>query len=98
MTLTLTLTVDDPDLDVTEVNDQDTRENVDEAMGIQAIWSDGDSVATTLALGQAVKYHETDDDGVRNTVTATLVDQYGDPIKNKKVALWSDVGRRRERC
>jgi hypothetical protein len=86
ITLTLTITVEDaPELKIKATDgDADTDD-------IQAIWSDDDSEAETLALAQAVKYHETDDDGVRNTVTATLVDQYGDPIKNKKVALWSDA-------
>ena len=85
MTLTLTLTVADPDL-----LNKTTGAATEESATATAMWSDNDSEAETLALAQAVKYHETDDDGVRNTVTATLVDQYGDPIKNKKVALWSD--------
>ncbi len=69
-----------------DANDQDGT-----AANIQIIWADDDAVPTTLALDQSVNYHETDDDGVRNVVTATLVDQYGDPIRNKKVALWSNA-------
>ena len=49
------------------------------------IWSDAASRATTITLGQAVNYHETNANGVRNTVTATLVDQYGDPVRGVKV-------------
>ena len=59
--------------------------------GVQTIWTDAASVAETLVLNQAVSYHETNDDGVRNTVTATLVDQYGNPVRNQRVAFWSTV-------
>ena len=59
--------------------------------GIQIVWSDEAAIASTLVLDQAVSYHETNDDGVRNTVTATLVDQYGNPVRNQKVAFWSDA-------
>ncbi|MCY4621426.1 MAG: S-layer homology domain-containing protein [bacterium] len=91
VTLTLTLTrTGDPALDITGVNDQDTRD-VDEAANIQAIWSDADAVATSLTLSQRVKYHETNDDGVSNSLMATLVDQYGDPVRSQKVAVWSDA-------
>ena len=58
---------------------------------IQIMWSDEAALPTTLTLDQAINYHETDSDGVRNTVTATLVDQFGNPVKDAKVAFWSDV-------
>ena len=87
ITLTLMITATTEDgvfaLDVTEATD------VDVASGIQVIWTDADAVASHLSISQAVDYHETNDDGVRNTVQGTLVDQYGDPVKNKKVSFWS---------
>ena len=87
VTLTLSLTrTGDPALDISDVNDHD-----DSTDGIQAIWSDADAVATSLTLSQRVKYHETNDDGVSNSLMATLVDQYGDPVRSQKVAVWSDA-------
>ena len=84
ITLTLTLVEGDgtPDIDAT---DADTNA----AGQIVVTWVDNDSVETTLALDQSVAYHEADEDGARNTVKATLVDQYGDPIRSKKVGFWS---------
>lgn len=61
------------------------------AAGLQAIWADADPVASTLTLSQRVMYHETNDDGVSNTLMATLVDQYGDPVRSVKVKVWSTV-------
>jgi hypothetical protein len=98
--LALVLTVDG-DLDevsTMDLNDHlvaasdftDTETNVG-VNNLGVIWSDAASRATTITLGQATKYHETNANGVRNTVTATLVDQYGDPIRGVKVALWSGV-------
>ena len=87
LTLTLTsLTLTGNALDISDVNDQDSV-----AAEIQAIWSDADSAATTLTLSQRAMYHETNDDGVSNTLMATLVDQYGDPVRSVKVAVWSDA-------
>ena len=56
-------------------------------------WTDADAVASTLTLDQSVKYHEASDEGsgVRNTVRATLVDQYGDPISEARVSFWSSM-------
>lgn len=56
-------------------------------------WSDAASAATTLTLSQAVSYHEVDSggSGVGNGLMATLVDQYGDPIRGQKVSVWSDA-------
>ena len=53
---------------------------------VQLTWSDDDEVATTLLLEQAVRYHDaTTGSRGRNTVTATLVDQYGDSVRGVKV-------------
>ena len=56
-------------------------------------WRDTEAAPTSLVLGLAQKYHKASDegDGARNTVTATLVDQYGDPISRAKVRFWSDA-------
>ncbi len=78
--------VGDDGIDISEVEDVNG-----DASGIQIIWTDADPEATNLALSQAVSYHETNDDGVRNTVSATLVNQYGDPIRSQKVAFWSNA-------
>ena len=86
--VTLTLTVmSTPSPDVSKANDQGAA-NQD---GIQVIWADDDAVATTLTLSQRVMYHETNDDGVSNSLMATLVDQYGDPVRSVKVKVWSTV-------
>ena len=53
---------------------------------IQLTWSDEDDVPTTLLLEQSVRYHEaTTGSRGRNTVTATLVDQYGEPVRGVKI-------------
>ena len=56
-------------------------------------WRDTSSTPTTLALGLAQEYHKASDDGdgARNTVTATLVDQYGNPVSRAKVRFWSNA-------
>ena len=85
MTLTVTLPAD-------LVPAIDTEADADTATdGIQltAMWVDNDAVASTLTLSQAVNYHLNNDDGVRNTVQATLRDQYGDPVRSQKVSFWS---------
>jgi hypothetical protein len=56
---------------------------------VTVTWVDTKSVASTIALSQDAEYHEPDADGVSNRVSATLVDQYGDPIKSKKVGFFS---------
>ena len=80
--ITTTLTVDD-----------DTVLGIVTTANARVSWTDADAVASTLTLDQSVKYHEAEDDGlgVRNTVRATLVDQYGDPISEKRVHFWSDM-------
>ena len=68
--------------------DTDTADNVDNVIE----WRDTDAVPTNLvASALRQKYHEASDDGdgARNTVTATLVDQYGDPVTRAKVRFYS---------
>ncbi len=56
------------------------------------VWRDDAAKAATLTLAQAVSFHEASGtgSGAANTVTATLVDQYGDPVSRQKVAFTSD--------
>ena len=88
--LTLTLTAVDAGI---PVDGEDSDTNVD---GVQvqktAEWRDTASTPTTLTLGQATRYHTADTSkGVRNTVTATLVDQYGDPVRGVKIGFWQSA-------
>ena len=88
--VTLTLTVmSTPNADTSKANDHDGGDTG--AAGIQVIWADDDAVASTLTLSQRAMYHETNDDGVSNTLMATLIDQYGDPVRSVKVKVWSTV-------
>jgi hypothetical protein len=59
-------------------------------------WTDAKSKASNLSISQSVTYHEASKDasGVRHTVQATLVDQYGDPVRGVKVRFWSDANNR----
>ena len=94
--LTLALSGATHTLDSSKVNDMDEADGaVTTDNTFQAIWSDADSAATTLTLSQDADYDEIDDTGgggVTNVVKATLVDQYGDPVKNQKVSIWSTDG------
>ena len=56
-------------------------------------WSDRDSVPWKLSISQSVTYHEASDEGsgVRHTVRASLVDQYGDPVSGAKIRFWSNA-------
>ena len=83
--MTLTVTPDDAPVLKDKANDQNA-----DLEGIQMIWSDNDPEISTLVLDQDVKYHAVDSDGVNNKIAATLVDQYGDPVKSTFVPLWSD--------
>ena len=69
----------------------DTDDENDDADDNKIVWRDTEAVATNLVLGLAQEYHKASDegDGARNTVTATLVDQYGDPISRAKVRFYS---------
>jgi hypothetical protein len=56
-------------------------------------WSDRDSLPWDLSISQSVAYHEASDEGsgVRHTVRASLVDQYGDPVSGAKIRFWSNA-------
>ena len=82
---------DDDDVDGTldlSVVDSDGLDVIDET-GLGVVdgallrWSDNDEVASALVLEQPVVFHRATESGggPRNRVTATLVDQYGDPIR-----------------
>ncbi len=77
-------------LNVTGANDRDSTTD-----GIQITWSDAasDAAGGTLSLSSPVRYHEVDSAGgaVGNALMATLVDQYGDPVRGQKVSVWSTV-------
>ena len=83
-------------LDTTDADDNAETPEVDDAL-VQDVakitWSDNDPVATTLTLSQSVAYHLASDNGggVRHSVTATLTDQYGDPVSGVPVHFWSDA-------
>ena len=88
VTLTVTLTADDAGL----LDDGDASTDDSETVG-SLTWSDGKAAAQTLVLGQSVAYHEASDTGggVRHSVTATLLDQYGDPVSGAPIHFWSDA-------
>ncbi len=56
------------------------------------VWLDTAAEAKTLTLAQAASFHEASGtgSGAANTVTATLVDQYGDPVSRQRVEFTSD--------
>ena len=93
--LTLALGGETHTLDESKVNDRDA------AAGIQVIWSDAKSSIAesavdandggTLTVSSVVSYHEVEDGGsaVGNAMMATLVDQYGDPVRGHKIGIWS---------
>ena len=56
------------------------------------VWLDTAASASVLKLAQTVEYHEASDtgNGAANTVTATLTDQYGDPVSRQAVEFASD--------
>ena len=72
-----------------------TTGDVDESQPVVAMitWSDDDPKATSLKLSQSINYHVASDagGGVRHTVTATLTDQYGDPMPGVTVHFWSNA-------
>ncbi|MCY4368299.1 MAG: S-layer homology domain-containing protein [bacterium] len=51
-------------------------------------WSDDDSDPTTVLLEQTSVYSTASNTG-RNRVTATLIDQYGDPVRGKRIHFTS---------
>ena len=64
----------------------------DAAGDAAAVWYDSTPVATTLMLSQAVDYHEASGagNGAANVVTATLTDQYGNPVARQRINFTSD--------
>ena len=96
VTVTVTLTDDATAADLRPDDDPDTTgDDEDESQPVVAMitWSDNDSKATSLSLSQSVNYHVASDagGGVRHTVTATLTDQYGDPMPGVTVHFWSNA-------
>ena len=80
----LDLTVDGPPgYDVIDVNGAPILNDT-----VQLTWSGEDDEPATLVLEQAVRYHEAGN-RARNSVTATLVDQYGDPVSGVKIHILS---------
>ena len=72
-----------------DIEDESTVEILDSK---RLPWSDEDEEPTTLILEQTVDYHSATNvgRGGRNTVTATLVDQYGDPVRGERIHFVSD--------
>ena len=83
---TVDLTIRNSDLRIKD----DTARNV--ASGGVLEWSDEEEEATVLLLEQSVPYHYPTDigRGRRHSVTATLLDQYGDPIRGERVHFLSN--------
>ena len=56
------------------------------------LWSDNEEEPTTLLLEKSSAYTTVSDsgNGARNRVTATLLDQYGDPVRNVRVHFTSN--------
>ena len=54
------------------------------------VWSREERAPTTLVLSQTLVYHTAETSGARNRVTATLIDQYGDPVRGETVHFRSN--------
>ena len=83
---TLDLNIRSSDLDIKD----ETATNV--ATGGVLEWSDEEEIAEVLLLEQSTPYHHPSDSGRgrRNSVTATLLDQYGDPVRGERIHFVSD--------
>ena len=57
---------------------------------VRLVWSRDTREPTTLVLSQTLAYHTAESSGARNRVTATLLDQYGDPVRGETVHFISD--------
>lgn len=57
---------------------------------VSLVWSRDAREPTTLILSQTLAYHTAESSGARNRVTATLIDQYGDPVRGETVHFRSD--------
>ena len=65
---------------------------ITESVGMaMVVWSDGEPYANKLTINQSVGYHEASEEGsgVRHTVRAALVDQYGDAVSRATIRFWS---------
>ena len=82
---TLDLNIRSSDLDIKD----ETARNV--ATGGVLEWSDDDEEPSILLVEQSTPYHFPSDSGRgrRNTVRATLLDQYGDPVRGERVSFVS---------
>ena len=56
-------------------------------------WADEASVPTTLTMSARTNFGMTTDEGggAGNSVTATLTDQFGDPVRGKRISFLSDT-------
>ncbi len=59
---------------------------------IRLVWSDEDAEPSALVLEQSVNYRDATSSGRggRHTVTATLLNQYGDPVRGETIHFVSD--------
>ena len=57
---------------------------------VSLVWSREAREPTTLVLSQTLVYHTAETSGARNRLTATLLDQYGDPVRGETVHFRSD--------
>jgi len=57
---------------------------------VRLVWSREAREPTTLILSQTLAYHTAETSGARNRVTATLLDQYGDPVRGETVHFRSN--------
>lgn len=81
-------------LDVIILNSSGLRVDDDTTVSVldsdPLVWSRDAREPTTLVLSQTLAYQTAEAGGGRNRVTATLVDQYGDPVRGKTVHFRSD--------
>jgi hypothetical protein len=74
--------------DYTNLTDQSTRKI--NAIANRVRWSDDDPDPTTVLLAQSSVYSKATTSGsARNRVTATLLDQYGDPVRGRRIHFTS---------
>ena len=82
-------TLEDVDRDLL-IKDESAVKIIDGSGRLQ--WSDDDDEPTTLLLKQSLSYHPATGEGRgwRHRVTATLLDQYGDPVRKKQIHFTSN--------
>ena len=80
--------IEKEDADVPEFYDR-TKVRITEG-GNVLHWSDEDGEAARLVLEERPRYTIASSGGSRNRVTVTLVDQYGDPVRNKRINFTSN--------